>query len=130
MSAVCKVLMAASVILLLGACNATGPVGKLLYSPAEQKLSSGVKSYEDGDYKASQKALQSALAMGLKDKDKRVQAYKYLAFIDCVSEREEQCRDEFKKALDIDPAFDLQPAEAGHPIWGPVFRSVKEKYAK
>ena len=23
------------------------------------------------------------------------------------------------------PKFDLEPAEAGHPIWGPVWRSVK-----
>jgi Tfp pilus assembly protein PilF len=131
MSGVRKALMAVSVVLLLDACNATGPVGKLFQpDPAEQKLSSGMKSYEDGDYKASQKALQGALGMGLKSKDEQVQAHKYLAFIHCASGQEEQCRDEFRKALDIDPAFDLKPAEAGHPIWGPVFRSVKEKYAK
>ena len=26
--------------------------------------------------------------------------------------------------------FDLTPAEAGHPIWGPVFRAVKADVAK
>jgi hypothetical protein len=35
------------------------------------------------------------------------------------------CRDEFRAALDIDPSMQLEPAEAGHPVWGPVFRSVK-----
>jgi hypothetical protein len=38
-----------------------------------------------------------------------------------------QCRDEFRKALDLDPSFDLRENEAGHPIWGPAFRSVKAK---
>jgi hypothetical protein len=30
-------------------------------------------------------------------------------------------------ALDADPDFVLQPAEAGHPLWGPVFTSVKSR---
>jgi len=25
----------------------------------------------------------------------------------------------------VDPTMDLAPAEAGHPIWGPIFRAVK-----
>ena len=33
---------------------------------------------------------------------------------------------QYEKALEVDPKFDLGPAEAGHPIWGPVFRNVKE----
>ena len=98
--------------------------------PAEQKLASGVKSYEEGDYPSSQVALQGALNMGLSSKGDQIVAHKYLAFINCVSGHEKQCRDEFRKALEIDPAFDLKPAEAGHPIWGPVFRSVKDKSAK
>ena len=36
-----------------------------------------------------------------------------------------QCRDEFRRALAVDPALELAPAEAGHPVWGPIFRSVK-----
>ncbi|MBI5436857.1 MAG: TssQ family T6SS-associated lipoprotein [Nitrosomonadales bacterium] len=125
----------AAAALLLSACGAMEKVkdkmsGLLQPSPAEQKLSSGVKSYEDGDYKSSMEALQGALDMGLSSKGDRVTAYKYLAFIHCVSGREKQCRDGFKKAFEIDPNFDLKPAEAGHPVWGPVFRSVKAKPAK
>jgi hypothetical protein len=39
----------------------------------------------------------------------------------------QQCRDEFKKALEIDSSFELREDEAGHPIWGPAFRGVKAK---
>ena len=119
-------------IFLLSACGAIGTGGGLFQTsgPAEQKLSGGVKSYEEGDYKSSLEALQKALEMGLSNKNDQVSAHKYLAFIHCVSGREKQCRDEFKKALEVDSNFDLKPAEAGHPVWGPVFRSVKGKPAK
>ena len=60
----------------------------------------------------------------------RVKAHKYLAFIACVSSQQLTCREEFGIALELDPKFDLAPAEAGHPIWGPVFKSVKAKQAK
>ncbi len=129
-------LVAASAVFLLGACETMKADGGLFKAnpfqsnPAEQKLASGIKSYEEGDYKSSQVALQGALNMGLTGKGDQTVAYKYLAFIDCVSGREKQCRDEFKKAMEIDPSFDLKPAEAGHPIWGPVFRSVKDKSTK
>ena len=130
MSSVRMVLFAATV-LLLSACGATGKIGGLFKAgPAEQRLSSGVKGYEEVDYKTSMAELQSALDMGLSKKTDQITAYKYLAFIHCVSGREKQCHDEFKKAFEIDPNFDLKPAEAGHPVWGPVFRSVKAKSAK
>jgi Tfp pilus assembly protein PilF len=91
---------------------------------AEQNLNTGIKLYEDGTYADAAKNLQSALDGGL-DKVDQVKAHKYLAFIDCVSDHEKLCREEFAKALAIDPGFTLKPAEAGHPIWGPVFVSVK-----
>ncbi|MGH8689191.1 MAG: TssQ family T6SS-associated lipoprotein [Burkholderiales bacterium] len=90
----------------------------------EPALATGLRLYEDGNYGESARYLQSALYQGLGNAD-RVKAHKYLAFIHCVSERIDACRDEFRKALDIDPRMELPPAEAGHPIWGPVFRSVK-----
>jgi Tfp pilus assembly protein PilF len=87
-------------------------------------LSAGLKHYEDGDYAESVKNLQGAIELGLPDKQ-RATAHKHLAFIHCSSNRERQCRDEFRKALAVDPALDLAPAEAGHPVWGPIFRSLK-----
>ena len=91
----------------------------------QQKLSAGIKYYEEGNYKDSLKLLQEALAKGLPDKEGQVEAHKYLAFIHCVSGRNKECTDEFKKALALDPNFELHAAEAGHPLWGPVYSSVK-----
>jgi Tfp pilus assembly protein PilF len=87
-------------------------------------LSVGLKQFDDGDYAESAKNLQSAIDRGLPSKE-RANAHKHLAFIHCASNRERLCREEFRKALAIDPALDLAPAEAGHPVWGPVFRSLR-----
>ena len=111
----------------LAGCE-TEPVREVqkLFQPtkAQQTLSAGLKQYEDGEYEQSLKTLQSAIQQGLPEGD-RVNAYKHSAFIYCVSSRERQCREEFKKALAVDPGMDLAPEEADHPMWGRVFRSVK-----
>ena len=99
----------------------------LIKGKGSPELSAGIKSYDEGEYAGAQKSLLSALDMGLAFKSDQVKAHKYLAFIYCISSKEKQCRDEFKKALEIDPNFELEPAEAGHPQWGPIFRSVKTK---
>lgn len=122
------VLMAAS----LAAGCSSAPVrdmGLDKFAPrkAEQALSDGLKNYENGRYQPAAKNLLSALNNGLTFKSDQVTAHKYLAFIYCVTEREKLCREQFKKALDINPAFELTAAEAGHPIWGPIFRRTKTK---
>ena len=94
---------------------------------AEQNLSTGIRLYEDSNYKTAAVHLQNALDEGLTFKNDQVAAHKYLGFIHCASGREKQCRDEFKKAVGLDPTFELTAAEAGHPIWGPIFRSVKSE---
>ena len=93
-------------------------------SKGEPALAAGLRQYEDGNYAEAARQLQSAIDQGLGQSD-RVKAHKTLAFIHCVSGRTTSCREEFRRALAIDPAFNLPPAEAGHPTWGPVFRSVK-----
>ena len=75
---------------------------------------------------SSAKSLQAALDRGLPPKD-QVNAYKHLAFIQCANNRLAACREEFRKALTLDPALELSRAEAGHPVWGPIFRSLKGK---
>jgi len=127
-------LVAVLAALLLGACGATGTSGggaaTLFSSNAEKELVKGIKNYEDGDYQSALVTLRNAQEMGLNDKGDQVRAHKYVAFIHCVSGREKQCRDEFKKALEISPSFELQPEESGHPVWGPVFRGEKAKLIK
>lgn len=91
---------------------------------AESRLKAGISQYEDGNYAQAQRSLQSALAGGLASRTDQALAYKHLAFIYCVTDRVPQCRQEFSNAFSADPKFSLTPAEAGHPSWGPVYRSV------
>jgi len=91
----------------------------------KQELERAIRSYEEGAYKPAARQFQAALELGLDANTDQAAAHKYMAFIVCVSGREKACRDEFRKALDADPNFELAPAEAGHPIWAAVLRSVK-----
>ena len=96
---------------------------------AQSELANGVKSYENGDYTAAAKYFQSALDMGLAAPADVARAHKYRAFLVCVNGREKPCREEFHKALEADPSFELAPAEASHPVWSQVLRSVKAEIA-
>ncbi len=100
-------------------------IDKLAPRKAEQSLNKGVQQYEDGDLKTALKSFQEALNLGLAFDSDKVSAHKYLAFIYCASNQEKQCRDEFRRAFDIDPSFKLDRTEIGHPLWGPVFNSVR-----
>ncbi len=101
-------------------------ISRAFHRDGEPALAAGIRNYDDGAYAKSSKDLRTALELGLWDSD-RVRAHKYLAFIYCASGDEHGCRAEFRLALDIDPQMQLSPAEAGHPIWGPVFRAVKSR---
>lgn len=122
-----RALTAAVLLATLAGCE-TEPVRRVqeLFQPtkAQETLSAGLKQYENGQYEQSLRTLQSAIQQGLPERD-RVSAHKHAAFIHCASGRERDCREEFRKALAIDPGMDLAPEEAGHPMWGRVFRSVK-----
>ncbi len=132
-----KVILVVLTSLVMSGCQTNGPLNPLVgdaaqcrVTPANIKLNYGVLSYEEGNYQASVTALQGVLDTKFSGKPEQVKAYKYLAFIQCVSGREAICRDYFKRALEIDPNFTLDPAEAGHPMWGPVFQSFKSKSTK
>jgi Tfp pilus assembly protein PilF len=99
-------------------------VSHVFHRQGEAALAAGIRKYDDGAYSEASRSLQTALELGLWDSD-RVRAHKYLAFISCASGHQDRCRQEFRLALAIDPQMKLSPAEAGHPIWGPIFRSVK-----
>src|SRR5258706_1498335 len=116
---------------LLAAGCQTGPFkdfGTSRYA-GNSYLADGVQNYEEGNYKVAKRRLQFALEEGLSRPD-RVKAHKFLAFIACVSSQPLTCREEFAIALELDPKFELDAAEAGHPIWGPMFKSVKSKQPK
>jgi tetratricopeptide (TPR) repeat protein len=97
----------------------------VLRTRAQDALAAGVKQYDAGDYENAERNLLASLDHGLLSKADQSRARKVLAFIYCTSNREKQCRDEFRKAFEINPEFALTPAEDGHPIWGPVYRDVR-----
>ncbi|MGH8519527.1 MAG: TssQ family T6SS-associated lipoprotein [Panacagrimonas sp.] len=107
---------------LLPACAAIDQMVQA--TKAQVTLVEGLRQYDAGDHDESAKALAAALEQGLGEKD-RAAAHKHLAFIHCSAGRERQCREEFRRALADDPATHLDPAEAGHPVWGPIFQSLK-----
>lgn len=118
-----------ALVLLLAGCSATTMhergMDQYAQGRGERMLLQGIRAYENGDLKQADSDIKAALKEGLLfDKDK-VTAYKYLAFIDCSLGREQQCREDFIAAVALDPNMQLSPAEAGHPVWGAIFRSVK-----
>ena len=99
-------------------------------SKSEQMLADGLVKYNSGDYDAAIKLLEAALKEGLPDKGDQVRAMKHIAFSLCLKERYRECRAQFVKIYDVDPAFDLTPAEVGHPSWVKTFAAAKAQAKK
>lgn len=97
---------------------------------AGQDLNLGIRNYEDGNYNTAASHFQNALGEDLLTVGEQVTAHKFLAFIYCVSGEKLACRGEFKKVLMLNPKFELSAGEAGHPIWGPVFREVQAEVGR
>ncbi len=93
--------------------------------PAERALLGGMRAYDDGQYAPAEAQLKQALAAGLSSPRDRAAARKQLAFIYCTSQRVPACEAEFRAARRDDPAFTLTRAEAGHPVWGPVWLKTR-----
>lgn len=100
---------------------AAGPVVK------QSPLNEGVELYNNGDYNGAIKRLAGAHEIWSGDKATQVTALKYMAFSYCVTGRQALCKQQFDKALKLDPAFDLDQGEKGHPLWGPVFEKAKKQ---
>lgn len=94
----------------------------LMQRPAERALVDGIRLYDDAQYAQAEAQLRKALAAGLADARDRASAHKLLAFITCTTERMTDCAAQFAAARAADPLFQLSRSEAGHPVWGPVYR--------
>ena len=92
--------------------------------PAERLLFEGIRAYDEGQYTQAETALRKALDAGLRSGRDQASAHKLLAFITCTSERLAECEAAFRAARAADPAFTLSRSEAGHPLWGPVYRKT------
>jgi len=119
----------------MGTCD-DGSQVRLFRTATEYALNMGIRSYYDGDYEVAVTTLQNLVDNRAATKPEKLIAYKYLAFAHCISpaeskvQREKMCRESFRGAFALNPKFKLTPAEAGHPVWGPIFSSVKYKLTK
>jgi len=102
---------------------ATG-LSELLEREAERSLVEGIRAYDNGQYAAAEIALKHALESRLASQRDQASAHKLLAFIACTSGRTDDCEASFRAARAADPGFALSRAEAGHPMWGPVYQRV------
>ena len=101
-------------------------LAEVIERPAERALLDGIRAYDDAQYTQAEKSLRSALAAGLQSPRDRATAHKLLAFITCTSDRLADCKQEFQAARAADASFALSRSEAGHPMWGPVYKSVAQ----
>lgn len=120
---VAGVALAVAITTLMG-CATPPSVTALMRLPAEQALISGARAYEDAQYATAERELQVALQAGLANHRDRAMAHKLLAFIQCSTQRVAACEQSFRAALAADRKFSLDKAEAGNPLWGPVFQRV------
>ncbi len=101
-------------------------------SPAQQRLAEGIALYEAGDFNGAVRKLTASPELTDKavSPDIKVEALKYAAFSYCVTSRRVLCRRQFDALLVLQPTYELTPSEAGHPIWGPVFKQSKAVAAR
>jgi hypothetical protein len=102
-------------------------------TPGERALAAGIVLYDAGDYAGAIRSLLAAREIwddpAPAGKATKLAARKYIAFSYCVTGRRPQCRQQFVDALQLEPAFDLDPAEKTHPIWGAEFDRAKKQVA-
>ena len=125
--------------LVLGACATPPPVKEETPPPepiptenslefrAKSTYQNALELYAAGQYDAAQTQFQQALKLGLPNQEDTINAHKHIAFIACIENKKSDCRESFKLILSLDPNFELSKSEAGHPLWGPVYRSVKKE---
>ncbi len=112
--------------MLLGGCAVApqGGLSEVIQRPAERALLAGLRAYDDGQYGDAERELTLALSTGLVSAKDRAAAHKHLAFVYCTSQRLKPCEVAFRAARGADADFLLSRAEAGHPLWGPVYKRV------
>ena len=101
-------------------------MASLYEKPAERALVNGLRNYEEGAFDRADTNLKRALKEGLASTHDVAVANKYLAFIACAFNRISACEQHFRDAFRAEPQFALSDKEVGHPIWGPVYRRVRD----
>jgi DNA mismatch repair ATPase MutL len=101
------------------------PTPETAASKAEQLLTEGTELYEKGDYKGAIRKLQASRDGSDDTSTTKQNSLRLLAFSYCVTSQRALCKAQFTSLLKLNPSFELSRAEAGHPLWGPVFKEAK-----
>ena len=122
---------ALAVLAALSACDTAPPqppqgLTDLTERPAERALMGAMRAYDDADYPAVERQANEAMKLGLRSNRDVATAHKLRAFVYCTRNRLAACEAEFRAARAADPAFVLSHAEAGHPVWGPVYLKSRQ----
>ena len=122
---------ALAILAALSACDTAPPqppqgLTDLTERPAERALMGAMRAYDDADYPAVERQANEAMKLGLRSNRDVATAHKLRAFVYCTSNRLAACEAEFRAARAADPAFVLSHAEAGHPVWGPVYLKSRQ----
>lgn len=95
--------------------------------PDALAVKEGVALYNNGDYAGTIKKLNAASEIwNGGSKAAQVEALKYMAFSYCLTKQQNLCRQQFERALKLDPGFELPPGERSHPMWKDVFLKAKK----
>lgn len=111
-------------VLLNGCMTQKKSEHELAQQQISQQLERGKSHFHAGNYNQAESDLIGATTWQA-SADMQLEALKYLAFTYCVTERETLCRHAFNKALQLNPSFELAPAEVTHPLWGPQFNLAR-----
>jgi len=100
---------------------------KAARAAAQAEFDGAVALYTNGDYRGAIKRFTAIHDSLHAYRDLELLSLKYMAFSYCVTGHAPMCKQEFEKAFKLDPSFDLEPGEKGHPLWGPVFEKAKKE---
>lgn len=119
-------LVMVSLMAALSACTTPSTsVVEATSRPAERALLDGLRAYDEARYADAERLLNYSLGQGLSSPADQAAARKTLAFVYCTSNRMSACEQAFRAARAADPRFALSKAEAGHPLWGPVYQNSR-----
>ena len=99
-------------------------------SLSEKNLAVALASFDRGEYPLAMKQLKPLTTDQDLSTADRLKAIKSLAFSQCLTRAVVACRKTFESAFELDPEFNLAPAEQGHPVWGPQFLRARSSKAK
>jgi len=94
---------------------------------AHTELNGLLAVYNSGDFHGAIKRFATIEATLKPYKEMELTGLKLTAFSYCLTGRPALCQSTFERALKLDPSFDLEPGEKGHPLWQPVLDRARKK---